>query len=129
MRQVDMADQSGTGQRENSDQIPDVQKNLCHQATTEFVAYIHNISPLKKGSYFDCQLQGKEKTDRGVCFSPPKLKRFTSLSEANSPVKIKKSRIDTKSNAEDLLMGYDVTIEHFPAIDFDKVKLKGHLQM
>ena len=49
-----MADQipSGTGQRENSDQIPDVsatQKNLCDQATTEFVAYIHNISPLKKG--------------------------------------------------------------------------------
>ena len=40
-----MADQSGTGQRENSDQIPDVsatQKNLCHQATMEFVAYIHN---------------------------------------------------------------------------------------
>ena len=34
-----MADQipSGTGQRENSNQIPDVsatQKNLCHQATT-----------------------------------------------------------------------------------------------
>ena len=123
-----MADQipSGTGQKENSDQIPDVsatQKNLCDQATTEFVGYIHNLSPLKKGSYFDCQLQGKEKTVRGVCFSPPKLKRFTSLSEANSPVKIKKFRIDTKSNAEDLLMGHDVTIEHFPAIDFDKVKL------
>ena len=123
-----MADQipSGTGQRENSDQIPDVsatQKNLCHQATTEFVAYIHNISPLKKRSYFDCQLQGKEETVRGVCFSPPKPKRFTSLSQANSPVKIKKFRIDTKSNAEDLLMGHEVTIEHFPAIDFDKVKL------
>ena len=123
-----MADQipSGTGQRENSDQIPDVsatQKNLCHQATTEFVGYIHNISPLKKGSYFDCQLQGKEKTVRGVCVSPPKLKRFTSLSQANSPVKIKKFRIDRKSNAEDLLMGHDVTIEHFPATDFDKVKL------
>ena len=123
-----MADQipSGTGQRENSDQIPDVsatQKNLCHQATTEFVAYVHNISPLKKGSYFDCQLQGKEETVRGVCFSPPKLKRFTSLSQANSPVKIKKFCIDTKSNAEDLPMGHEVTIEHFPAIDFDKVKL------
>ena len=69
-----MADQipSHTGQRENSDQIPDVsatQKNLCHQATTEFVAYIHNISPLKKGSYFDCQLQGKEKTVQGVFFT------------------------------------------------------------
>ena len=123
-----MADQipSGTGQRENSDQIPDVsatQKNLCHQATTEFVAYVHNISPLKKGSYFDCQLQGKEETVRGVCFSPLKLKRFTSLSQANSPVKIKKFGIDTKSNAEDLPMGHEVTIEHFPAIDFDKVKL------
>ena len=110
-----MADQipSGTGQRENSDQIPDVsatQKNLCHQATTEFVAYVHNISPLKKGSYFDCQLQGKEETVRGVCFSPPKLKRFTSQSQANSPVKIKKFRTE-------------VTIENFPAIDFDKVKL------
>ena len=50
-----MADQmtSGTGQRENSDQIPDVsdtQKNLCDQATTDFVGYmyIHNISSLKK---------------------------------------------------------------------------------
>ena len=57
-----------------------------------------------------------------MCFSPPKLNRFTSLSHANSPVKIKKFCIDTKSNAEDLLMGYDVTIEHFPAIDFHKVK-------
>ena len=117
---------SGTGQRENSDQIPDVsatQKTLCHQATTEFVAYVHNISPLKKGSYFDCQLQGKEKTFRGVCFSPTKLTRFTSLSQANSPVKIKKFGIDTKSNAEDLPMGHEVTIGHFPAIDFDKVKL------
>lgn len=99
------------------------QRNLCDQATTEFVGYIHNLSPLKKGSYFDCQLQGKEKTVQGVCFSPPKLKRFTSLSEANSTVKIKKFHIDTKSNAEDFLMGHDVTIEHFPAIDFDKVKL------
>ena len=57
-----------------------------------------------------------------MCFSPPRRKRFTSLSQANSPVKIKKFHIDTKSNAEDLLMCHDVTIEHFPAIDFDKVK-------
>ena len=50
-----MADQipSGTGQRENSDQIPNVsvtQKSLCDQATTKFVGYIHNISLLKLGS-------------------------------------------------------------------------------
>ena len=77
----------------------------------------------KKGSYFDCELQSTKKTVRGVCFSPPKLKRFTSLNQANSPVKIKKFCIDTKSNGEDLLMGHDVTIEHFSAIDFDKVEL------
>ena len=56
-----------------------------------------------------------------MCFSPPKLKTFTSLNQANSPVKIKKFRIDTNANAEDFLMGHDVTIEHFPAIDSDKV--------
>lgn len=68
-----MADQipSGTGQRVNSDQIPDesaTQKNLCDQATTEFVGYVHNISPLEKGNMFDRQLQGKEKTVRECVF-------------------------------------------------------------
>jgi len=38
-------------------------------------------------------------------------------------VKIKNFRIHTKSNAEDSLMGHNVTIEQFPAIDYDKVKL------
>ena len=64
-----------------------------------------------------------------MCFSPPKLKRFKSLSEANSPVKIKMFRSDTKSNAEDLLMGNDVTIEHYPAIDFDKVELPATMNL
>ena len=88
----------------------------------EFVGYIHNISPIKRDRYFDFELQGKEKTVRGVCFSPPKLKRFSELSSAGSPVKIKKFRIDTKSNSEDILMGSDVSVEPFPAIDFPKVE-------
>ena len=54
-------------------------------------------------------------------FSPPKLKRFSELSSTDSPVKIKKFRIDTNSNAEDLLMGSDVSVEPFPTIDFPKV--------
>ena len=70
-RQVDMADQipSGTGQRENSDQIPDVsatQRNLCHQATTEFVGYIHNISPLKKEVTLTVNFKVKKKLS-GEC--------------------------------------------------------------
>ena len=88
----------------------------------EFVGYIHNISPIKRDCYFDFELQGKEKTVRGVCFSPPKLKRFLELSSAGSPVKIKKFRNDTKSNSEDILMGSDVSVEPFPAIDFPKVE-------
>ena len=79
-----MADQipSGTGQRENSDQIPDVsatQKNLCHQATMEFVGYVHNIFFPKKRKlrlYFDCQLQGKQKTVWGVCFFATKTEEI-----------------------------------------------------
>ena len=57
-----------------------------------------------------------------MCFSPPKLKRFSELSSAGSPVKIKKFCIDTKSNSEDILMGSDVSAEPFPAIDFPKVE-------
>lgn len=82
--------------------------------------YIHNLSPIKKDKYFDFELQTKDKTVRGICFSPPKRKRFEQFSTNNSPVKIKKFRIDTKSNAEDYVMGNDVFIEHFPNINFEK---------
>ena len=69
-----MADQipSGTGQRENSDQIPDVsatQKSLCDQANTKFVGYIHNISPLKQGSYLTGNFKVKKKLSGSVFFA------------------------------------------------------------
>ena len=104
-RQVDMADQipSGTGQRENSDQIPDVsatQKNLW--SSNHGVCRIHSqYFSTKTGKLLDCQLQSKEKkTCPGSVFFATKteLKRFTSLNQANFPVK--KFRIDIKSNAE-----------------------------
>ena len=56
-------------------------------------------------------MQTKDKTVCGVCFSPPKLKRFCELSQKSSPVKLKKCQVDTASNSEDLLMGHDVIIE------------------
>ena len=52
-----------------------------------------------------------------VCFSPPKLKRFSELSSTDSPVKIKKFCIDRNLNAEDLLMGSDVSVEPFPKVN------------
>lgn len=89
----------------------------------EIVGYIHNLSPLKSGKYFDFQLQGKDKTVRGICFSPPKLKRFEEFSNTSSPVKVKKFRIDTQSNSEDYIMESDMSIEHFPDVNFQKQQM------
>jgi len=113
--------QKNTDQQNNTDQQTnlDEQKNP-DQHSHEFVGYIHNISSLKKGSYFDFQLQGKYKTVRGVCFSPTQLKRFTSFTKSNSPVKNKKFRVDTKPNLEDFLMNHDVNIETVPELDCEK---------
>ena len=86
----------------------------------EISGYIHNLSPLKQGKFFEFQLQAERKTVRGVCFSPPKRKRFEELRSSSSPVKIKKFRIDTKSNAEDYVMGHDVLIEECPGVNFEK---------
>ena len=86
----------------------------------EAVGYLHNISPLRKGKYFDFQLQAKDRTVRGVCFSPPKRKLFLGLGESNSPVKIKKFRISTTSNTEDLVIGNDGSIDRCDDVDFEK---------
>ena len=90
---------------------------------TEAVGFLHNISPLKKGKYFDFQLQEKDKTVRGVCFSPQKRKLFTDLSDKNSAVAIKRFRIDTNSNSQDLLMDDDVIIDAYSDVDFEKQDL------
>ena len=78
--------------------------------SSEFVAYVHNVSPVKKGRYFECLLQTKDSVVRGVCFSPPKAKRFAEISNATSSVKLKKFKVDTSSNAEDILMDRNVII-------------------
>ena len=70
----------------------------------EVVGYVHNVSPVKSGGRFDFQLQTQEKTVRGVCFSPSHHKRFRKMSKISSPAKLKKFRLDTKSNSEDILM-------------------------
>ena len=37
----------------------------------EFVGYIHNVSPVSNENFFECQLQGRDKTiTRAVCFLP-----------------------------------------------------------
>lgn len=60
-----------------------INKGACNTATqkgdinkNELVGYLHNVSPVKNGRYFNLQIQSKEKVMRGVCFSPPKAKHF-----------------------------------------------------
>ena len=66
---------------------------------------------------------------RGVCFSPPKVKRFTDFSESATPVKLKKFRLDTSANTEDLLMGHDVSLESLSELDFDKTTMPTSINL
>ena len=76
--------------------------------------YVHNVSPIKNDKYFDFQLQMMHKTVRAVCFSPPKRKYFSDYSASNTPVEIKKFKVNTNSNAEDLVMGNNVSVHYCP---------------
>ena len=94
-------------------------KNSLNQGVA--VGYVHNISPVKAGNYFEFVLQTKSKTVRAVCFSPPKRKSF--FYHSSGPVQVKKFQIDLKSNNEDLLMGADVLVQPVANLDFPKVDL------
>ena len=85
------------------------------------VGYVHNISTVKTGNYFDFVLQTKSKTVRAVCFSPNKRKSF--IDHSSGPVQVKKFQIDSKSNNEDLLMGADVSVLPVANLDFPKLDL------
>lgn len=122
---VSHTDDKQSGPSNITDPYADKNQSSTSSSNTpaEVVGYLHNISPLKKGRYFDFQMQTKDKTVHGVCFSPPKLKRFSELSQKSSPVELKKFRVHTPSNSEDLLMGRDVIIEDLQETDFQKQEL------
>ena len=72
------------------------------------VGYIHNVSPIKEGNFFDFQLQSKDKY-MWVCFAPAKRELFQSIK--GNPVRIKRFKIDQRSNTDDLLMSSNVEIQ------------------
>ena len=112
-----------------SNASPIVQPPRSTSTEPEAIGYLHNISPIKKGKYFEFQLQERSKTVRGVCFSPPKWKLFTELGQNNSPVKIKKYRVDSTAYSEDLLMGPDVVIDTCHDVDFQKQQLPSTMNI
>ena len=70
----------------------------------------------------------KHKTVRAVCFSPPKRKYFSEYSTSNTPVEMK-FKVDTNSNAEDLVMSNNVAVQYYPNIDFPKVEIPSSVTL
>ena len=91
--------------------------------------YVHNVSAIKNGKYFDFQLQMKHKTVRAVCLSPLKRLYFSEYSTKQYSVEIKKFKVDTNSNAEDLVMSNNVAAQYYPNIDFPKVEIPSSVTL
>jgi len=93
-----------------SNQVQDRSEDVLNKELENGIArgYIHNVSPLRNNSsYFDFEVQTKYKTIRAVCFSPKKRKLFDTHSKNETPVELKKCRLETKYN-EDLVLNDDV---------------------
>ena len=71
----------------------------------------------------------KHKTVGAVCFSPPERKYLSEYSTSNTPVETKKFKVDTNSNAEDLVMGNNVSVQYCPNIDFPKVEIPNSITL
>ena len=102
-------------------------ENLSHSDTLQ--GYIHNVSPVYHDKYFEFQIQAESETVRAVCFSPRKRKQFAAYNQNNSPVKLKRFKIDTTSNAKDVLIGDDVFVEDCPNINFQKSELPSTMNI
>jgi DNA-directed RNA polymerase subunit RPC12/RpoP len=87
------------------------------------VGYIHNVSPMKKGIFFECQLQTSTETVRAVCFSPKKRTAIVNYSENGTAVKVKKFRYETKYNSQDIVIDEHTTVDECKDITFEKKDL------
>ena len=84
----------------------------------QIIGYIHNVSPIKEGNFFDFQVQSKEKYLRGVCFAPAKRDLFQSVQDGGSPV-----------NTDDLLMSANVEVQQLTASPFPKVDIPSNFDL
>lgn len=112
--------------------IDDSSEEFLNQQLEHGIArgYRHNVSPLRNNStHFDFQVQTKYKTVRAVCFSPHKRKVLNSFSKTDTPVKLKKCRLETKYNSEDLVLNDDVKIEACSEVDFKKKELTTNFKI
>ena len=102
-------------------------ENLSHPDT--LAGYIHNVSPVYHGQYFEFQIQAETETVRAVCFSPRKRKQFATYDHNKSPVKYKRFKIGTTSNAKDVLVGDKVSAEDCASTNFQKSELPSTMNI
>ena len=89
----------------------------------------HNtVGPINVGCCWPTMLGPFAWAFRGVCFSPNHHKRFQEMSKISSPVKLKKFRLDIKSNSEDILMGNYVFVEEC-SVYFEKIEMPTTLNL
>ena len=80
-------------------------------------------------TFFECQLQGRDKTTGAVCFSPRKRKIVADYSEKQNSIKIKKFNVDTSSNTNDILMGDTIAIEKYPELDISRSEIQSSTRL
>lgn len=64
---------------------------------------------------------------KAVCFDKYKRNHLEVFCKSKSPVKIKKFRLETKSNSKDLLMDETVCIGEYSEIDFNRKDIPANL--
>ena len=76
-----------------------------------------NVSPVKKGNYFDVRLVSKTGTKRAVCFAVDRREEFCAYQAQKSPVKIKIFSVNKKFSNDDSLLNSKSSINLIVKVD------------
>ena len=76
-----------------------------------------NISPVKKGNYFDKRLVSKTDTKRAMCFAMDRSEEFCAYQAQKSPVKITFFLVNKKFGNDDILLNSKSSINIVAKVD------------
>ena len=79
--------------------------------------FITDISPVKKGNYFDMRLVPKTDTKRAVCFAVDRREEFCAYQAQKFPAKIKSFSVNKKFGNDDILLNSKSSIDNVVKID------------
>ena len=76
-----------------------------------------NVSPFKKGNYFDMRLVLKTDTKRAVCFAVDRREEFCAYQAQKSPVNVKNFSVNKKFGNDDILLNSKSSINVVAKVD------------